>query len=670
MELRQFIAELKGRGVYRMTAIYSAGAWVLLQVADVVVPAVGLPESSITVLLVLAAIGFPIALVLSWLFDLTPQGLVDARPVTAPGERVSWSRTHIVEFALIILLALLVGYLYLDRLAYQQSEQERVEQRVPERASIAVMPFVNMSDVSDMEYLGDGLAEEILNLLAKLGELNVAARTSSFYFKDKEVDIQTIGAHLGVAHVLEGSVRYQGDRVRVTAQLIKADDGFHLWSETYDREPKDLLALQDDIARQVVNSLHVLLSPDSREALSSATTVDPLAYDYYLRGRAYLRLPQDEANLEFAVELFRKAVAQYPAFADAYAGLCKGHLGLYSISRDVTHFESAESACHRALTLDRRAASVYVALGDLYRSSGQYDKAISEFDTALSLNRMLPDAHLGLGDTYLERSEPEAAEQHYRSAIELQPNYWQALMSMGNFLFQVGRVGEAIPYYRRISELMPESETAFNNMGAAYFVTGDFERASAAWRRSLDLAPSSTAFSNVASSEFFLGHYDRALALYHKAVELAPEDYELWGNLADAYRHSDYGVEMAEPMYRNAIRLAESRLRINASDAGTLALAGHYHASIGDRETALEYLDKARDLAPGNMYVNYNLATALAALGDLDQAVQAVKRSLAAGYPWHIAAADANLGGLRDRAEFQAMNPGRTGGVPAGAEGR
>lgn len=655
MELRQFIAELKGRGVYRMTAIYSAGAWVLLQVADVVVPAVGLPESSITALLVLAAIGFPIALVLAWLFDLTPEGVVDATPVTAPGEKVSWSRTHIVEFALIILLALLVGYLYLDRLAYQSSEQERVAQPVAERASIAVMPFVNMSDVADMEYLGDGLAEEILNLLAQLDELNVAARTSSFYFKNREVDIQMIGEHLGVAHVLEGSVRYQGDRIRVTAQLIKAEDGFHVWSETYDREPKDLLALQDDIARQVVNSLHVLLSPDSREALSRVTAVDPLAYDYYLRGRAYLRLPRDEANLKFAVELFRKAVAQHAAFADAYAGLCDGLLGLYSIGLDVTHFEAAESACHRALTLDRRAASVYIALGNLYRSSGQYDQAIGEFNTALSLNRTLPDAHLGLGDTYMQKSEPETAEQHYRRAIELQPNYWQALMSMGNFLFQVGRVEEAIPYYRRISELMPESETAFNNMGAAYFVTGDFERASSAWQRSLDLAPSSTAYSNVASSEFFLEHYDRAISLYHKAVELAPEDYELWGNLADAYRHSDYGLEMSEPMYRNAIRLAENRLRINASDADTLALAGHYCASIGEREKAVKFISDAAALAPGNMYVDYNAATAWAALGERERALQAVERAVASGYPRHIAAADANLETLRESDRFRAL---------------
>jgi tetratricopeptide (TPR) repeat protein len=161
----------------------------------------------------------------------------------------------------------------------------------------------------------------------------------------------------------------------------------------------------------------------------------------------------------------------------------------------------------------------------------------------------------------------------------------------------------------------------------------------------------------VASSEFFLGHYDRALGLYHKAVELAPENYELWGNLADAYRHSDYGIEMAEPMYRNAIRLAENRLRINASDADTLALAGHYCASIGEREKAEEFIAEAAALAPGNMYVDYNAATAWAALGETERSLQALERALASGYPWHIAAADANLGTVRGAARFQAFTP-------------
>jgi TolB-like protein/Tfp pilus assembly protein PilF len=656
MQIKQFIAELRGRGIYQTTAYYSAGAWVLLQIADVVFPALGLPEWSVSVVLVLAAVGFPIALVLTWLFDFTPQGVIEATPITVDGGKIPWSRTHIVEFTLIILLALLVGYLYIDRLAYREAVENAASPVTDQsRTSIAVMPFVNLSDVADMEYLGDGLAEEILNLLAKLNELNVAARTSSFYFKDREVDIREIGTHLGVDHLLEGSVRSEDGKVRVTAQLIKASDGFHLWSETYDRDQNDMLELQDEIASKVVEALQVLLPSGSREALSTKRTVNPAAYDFYLRGRAFLRLPQDASNLEAARELFDRAIKQDQRFADAFAGRCNALLGLYAIDLDVEKFKAAEAACHRALTLDRRASTVYIALGNLYRESGQYDKAIDEFKLAISMDSGSADAHLGLGATYFENSMHEQAEQHFRQAIEMQPNYWQALMSMGTFLGDSGRISEAIPYYERICELMPDSETAYNNLAAAFFLSGDFEKASRIWQRSLELAPSSIAYSNVATSLFFLGRFEEAVPLYHKAVELAPDDFEVWGNLGDAYRHSSMGNELAAPMYQNAIKLAGKRLEINASDADTLAMVGHYYAGLDQRESSLEYLDKANALASGNMYVDYTSATALSALGETDRAIASLERALESGYPWHIAEADANLGRVRELPQFEAL---------------
>ena len=432
MQLRQFITEVRTRGVYQIAAYYTAGAWVLLQVADIMFPVLELPDWSVRALLVIAAAGFPVALVLSWLFDLTPQGIVEAQPVSAGGERVPWSRTHIIEFVLIIVLAGLVGYLYLDRLVSRDLPQPAAQQPTA-RTSIAVLPFANLGNSSEMNYLGEGLAEEILNLLAKLNELNVAARTSSFYFQGKNVDIRSIGEQLGVEYVLEGSVRYQQGRVRVTAQLIKASDGFHLWSETYDSSLNDVLAMQDEIAATVVDALQILLPSGSREALTRDLDVQPVAYDFYLRGRAYMRLPPDEANLLDAIDMFERSTQEDQRFADAYAGKCEAWLGMYSISKDAEHFELAETACQRALRLDRRATSVYIALGNLYRVSGQYPQAIDEFTLALSLNSNSPGAHVGLGDTYLDATQPELAEKHYRLAVDLQPHDWYALMSLANF---------------------------------------------------------------------------------------------------------------------------------------------------------------------------------------------------------------------------------------------
>lgn len=656
MKVRQFLAELQSRGVYRVAAIYSAGAWALLQVADVIFPIVGLPDGAITTVLLTAAAGFPVAVLLSWLFDLTPQGIVEAPPVAASPARVSWTSTRIIELTLIVLLTVLVGYLYVGRLTDRQADTQSGEaQPSAARASIAVMPFVNMSSMERMGYLGDGLAEEILNLLAKLNELQVAARTSSFYFKDKDVDIATIGEHLGVDHVLEGSVRHDDGMVRVTAQLIDVNNGYHLWSETYDRELQNVLPLQDEIASKIVDTLQVLLSTNSRNALSRSQTLDPATYDYYLQGKAFLRMPPDAASLESALTMFEKSVESDPGFADAFAGLCDSLLGLYNIDLDMAKFRQAEAACQHALVLDRRAAPVYIALGNLYLSSGQYDQAITEFNTAISLSNSPADAYLGLANTYVQNNEPELAQQAYQSAIDLQPNYWKAYMSMGNYLFAAGQVAEAIPYYRRITELMPQSEMALNNLGVALFYFGDFEQASQAWQESLDLAPSSTAYSNVATTRYFSGRFDEAVELYHMAVEFAPDDYELWGNLGDAYRQIPGGAELANPMYNNAIKLASKRLQVNASDTDALIQMGHYEAVVGDPSQAIEYIDRAFELAPEDMYVNYTAAIAFTTLAEFTRALDALERALALGYPRHVARADAGLRGLQNMPRYEAL---------------
>jgi tetratricopeptide (TPR) repeat protein len=448
--------------------------------------------------------------------------------------------------------------------------------------------------------------------------------------------------------VLEGSVRFDGEQVRVTAQLIEVANGYHLWSETYNRELGSILALQDEIAEKVVTNLQLLLSPESREVLARSTDVDPASVDYYLQGRAYLRMPPDASSLEFARNFFEKATSIDPEFADAYAGLCNSMLGLYAIDLDIGKFHEAEKACQRALVLDRRAGSVYAALGNLYTVSGQYEQAINEFNTAISLSSAPADAYLGLGLAYKRSNQAALAEQSFMKAIELQPNYWRAYMTMGNFLYDAGRVEEAIPYYERITELMPRSEIALNNLGAALFVSGQFSQATRYWQQSLELAPSSDAYSNVATSLYLEGDYRQAADLYHKAVEFAPDDCELWGNLGDAYSQLPETEDLAGAMYTNAIRLAEQRLQINQSDSRTLALMGHYQAKTGKRDMALSYVDRALALAPNDMNVTYYSATAMAELGEWERSFDMLEQALSLGYPWNMANADGNLKALRE----------------------
>lgn len=648
MDIRRFLAELKGRGVYRVAALYAAGSWALLQVGDIFFPILGFPEWAITGVLAVAALGFPVAIILAWVFEVTAEGIVEIDPEVNFG-KLRLSPARLAELGLLLALIFMVGFLYLERLTLQEQFAEAVADGGSRRPSVAVMAFQNMSDDPSVDYFGDGLAEEILNLLARVNELDVAARTSSFYYKNKDIELKDVSERLGVAHILEGSVRRSGDKVRVTAQLIEMESGFNLWSQTYDRDYSDSFRIQDDIARQVVASMHIALSDASSQLLNERPVMNPEAYDYYLQGRDYLRQSLSKESLDNAIELFAHAIELDPEYAAAHAGLCDSHLGLYRVTLAPEQFLEAKASCEAALAIEGDALPVFVALGNLYRYSGKYEQALEQFNKALAIDPNSIDALDGLGHTYRQDNKASQAEDTFQLAIQKQPLDWRGYMGMGGLLFTRGRFEEAIPYYGRITNLMPDNAQAFNDLGACYFLVGDFESAADALRRSLELEPTALAYSNAGSSLFFLGEFDEALEMYMKAVELAPDDFQNWGALGDTYRHLGGDMrELAEPMYRNAIKLAMERLAVNPSDTQTLGLLAHYQAGVGDREQALQNIARAQALAPEDVYVNYNAATAFCSLGDEDQAELALSRAVEMGYSVDLVAVDANLCVARD----------------------
>ena len=665
MKFRRVLVQLQQRKVTRVAAIYAAAAWALLQVADVMFPIVGLGENAITMVLVLALVGFPLSLISSWIFDITSEGIKQTSDAEMDSsvERIRLTPIRLTVIFASTALFILVGYLYMERL-YENRLSLFADETAPlvlpvvdtgkeysfednGRPSIAVMPFVNFSDVADLEYFGDGLAEEILNLLAKLNELNVAARTSSFYFKDKDFDIRTIARHLGVRYVLEGSVRHSGGRIRVTAQLIEASNGYHVWSETYDHDPSNIFGIQDDIGMEVVKSLQLLLSTESQNLLAHKFSVDPDAYDFYLRGRDYLRKPVDKSSMHSAEEMFRRSIEMSPDYADAHAGLCDTLLKQYFMNYDKERFQAAEHACQSAQARDSNSSAVHIALGNLYRESGQFTLAEREFNRALSLKSTAVDAYVGLAKAFLAQEKYTLTEQTLIRALELEPNNWASSMAMGQYLLILGRAEESVEYFMRINELLPESNVASNALGSAYFLMGQFEKAAVAWQEALSGAPTAALYANLGSSYFFLGRYDEAVLTYQKALELAPEDFENWGNLADAYRHSPTQANLSTAAYEKATTLARQHLQINPSDALALALLGHYLACIGNRDEALEAINLAQELAQKDMMVYYFSATALCALNEQGQALEAIGSALALGYPQHMVETDAGLSSLK-----------------------
>lgn len=656
-DYRTFFEELRRRRVIRVGLVYLVAAWLIIQVAQATFPALLLPTWSVTLVVILVVLGFPIALILSWAYQVNAEGAEH----TATTVHYIVDRNRKIDFAIITALAVVVVILVYERFAGDRSTSVP-EAAVPatgsvtaQRPSIAVLPFTNLSDDPQNMYFSDGLAEEILNLLVRMQAIDVAARTSSFFFRGKDVDIKMVAGHLGVTNVLEGSVRREGQKVRVTAQLIKAETGFHLWSNTYDREMKDIFSIQDDIARQVVDALEVVLSSESQAILARSPTASVEAYEYYLRGRDYLRGEHSEARLQSALVQFGLAADLDPNYAEAHAGLCDTFLSLYRRSRSTEYFQSAERACNRGLELDSVAGDVYVALGNLYRYSGQNDKAVAEFRKALAINDKDVGAYTGIAESYRDQNMFELAEQNFQRAIDIQPAYWRGHLEMGNFLYLSGRIAESTQAYRRAVELAPDNATAYNNLGSSYYLLGDFENAAAAWNRSLAIEPSTSAYMNLGSSYFFLGRFDDAAAMYRTASELSPDDYEVWGSLGDALTQAGGSANSAQESYRKAIDLGEKMLAINASDAQMMATLSQYHARLGNTERALELVSQAAALQPQNMYVHYFSAVTYAASGNTGAALDAIGRAVDLGYPVTLLAVDAGLSSVAAEERFRQL---------------
>jgi TolB-like protein len=299
VKLDNFFAELKRRNVVRMAGLYLVGAWLLTQVASTVLPMFGAPEWWPRSVVILLAIGFIPALIFSWVFEVTPEGLKRDEDVP-PEQSIAPQNARRMDRMIIAVLLLALGYFVFDKFVLEPRQQRSLSQELlaTDAKSIAVLPFVNMSSDKEQEYFSDGLSEELLNQLAQIPQLRVIARTSSFSFKGKELDVSTIAKALNVAHVLEGSVRRSANTLRVTAQLIRASDSSHLWSQTYDRDRTDIFKVQDEIAADVVAALKVKLLP-TQELPKAPRTNNPEAYQQYLQGRYYLN--------RFSIADFEKA---------------------------------------------------------------------------------------------------------------------------------------------------------------------------------------------------------------------------------------------------------------------------------------------------------------------------------------------------------------------------
>lgn len=551
-----FVQELKRRNVVRIAVMYIIAAWLLLQVTEVGMGLLELPGWVGRFVLLVVALGFLPAVILSWIYELTPDGIKRTSEVPA-GQGIAHETGRRINVLIGILAPLAVLAIAADRLfpeAGSTSPAVAPVSQITEDASIAVLPFVDMSRDQDQAYFSEGLSEELLNLLAKTPALRVISRTSSFQFKDHGADIRAIADQLGVANILEGSVRKSGNKVRITAQLIQASDGSHLWSETYDRDLDDIFAVQDEIAGAVVQQLKVTLLDQQLPITGRTDNME--AHTLYLQGR-YFADRRSRENFERAVDYYRQALEVDADYSLAWAALSEAYVNqvAYGHLPFDTGVPLAREAGTRALQLDPDLAEAHLALGEL-----QYTL---DWDWG-------------------------AADWSFRRALELDPGNAVALRLAGNLASVFGRTEESIHLLRQSLERDPLRSATYNGLGMTLLQAGRSSDAMAMFRKVLELQPDFAGAHNQVARVLLLE--DQPLAALE---EIEKEHDGMWRAASLPLIYHALG--------RNEESDAALETLIRVQDAVAAFQIAEVHAFRGNIDAAFEWLERAYEQRDGGL---------------------------------------------------------------------
>ena len=660
--IQAIVAEIQRRRVLQTVAVYAVAAWLVLQVAEVTFPHLGFPSWSMRTLILGVIVGFPLVFILAWSLQVGPKGLKFDLPLWRgldPDQPRRETKSDLVVLTALLLL-LGVGIYGGIRLFLAEAPLTDDDARgVASERSIAVLMFENFSSAEPSDHFGGGLAEEILNLLVGIGQLDVAARTSSFQFRGEQVDIRDVARALGVKYVLEGSFRKEGDRIRVTAQLINGHNNFHEWSEVYERRLEDIFAIQEEIASAVVNELKIVLSLDAEEELQRKPTGSIDAYVYYLQGRDRLRNSYDQDVMQAATTLFNEAVGLDPAFARAWGGICEAQLRLYKSSNDTGYFDSALAACDRAQELDPTLdTDVSVAIGKLYASRGWLERAETTLRQAIDNSPTSIDAHIALGEVYTAGGRRDEAEAAFLRAVEIRRQDWRGHYALFEFYYDTERYDEAIPAAEIVVSLMPESAQAASSLGAAYWIAGELAKAADAYSRSLELKPSRQGYTNMGLRLYYAGQFERAAEMQTRALDYAPDDHRVWGRLAESYRFVPGKAAEALEAYSRAAELAEKNLAVNDQEWETHGLLAIYYAHLDRSREARRAAERCLALSQRDSEALYYVALALQRLGDTEAALDALEEAVASDDQYRqFIATDPDLRELEGDSRFQLLLP-------------
>jgi len=480
---KTFFGELKRRNVYKVAIAYAVVAWLLMQVATQVFPFLEIPNWAIRLVIMLIAIGFPIAVVIAWAFELTPEGLKRTESADELPKRSA--RSHAWIYVVIVAGAISVGVFFLGR--YTSSKQSA---KTPEQ-SIAVLPFENASNEPNTEYLSEGISEALINSLSELQQLRVIARPTAFRYKSKDVDPRQVGRELGVAAVLTGKVRQMQDALKVQVDLVDALTGAQIWGAGYDRKIADLVAIKQAIVQEVTAKLKLKLSSEEQRRLVNRDSTNAEAYQFYLRGR-YFWNKRTSDGIKQAIEHFQQSIERDPNFALGYVGLADSYIALtfYNFAAPHETMPKAKESAIKALALDNTLAEAHVSFAHILMNyDWNWSAAETEFKRSIELRPDYATAHEWYAIHYLTATgRLEEAVQEMKKALELEPASLVMNTFMGATLYYAGRYDEAIDHCRRTIEMDPNFAVGHWHLGLAYEQKRVLDAATEEFKKAISLS--------------------------------------------------------------------------------------------------------------------------------------------------------------------------------------
>jgi len=524
---KKLLVEFKRRNVYKVAVAYAVMGWLLIQIATQTFPFLEIPNWAIRLVIMLVAIGFPIALILAWAFELTPEGIRRAETVTGATAAKSAHRAWI--YVVMVAGILSIGVFFLGRYTALRtsSSPESAKAAAPSPKSVAVLPFANLSRDPDNAYFAAGIQDEIITRLAKIGELKVVSCLSTQRFKSSPDDLPAIAKELGVANVLQGSVQRSPDAVRVNVQLVGAETDTHLWADTFDRKLTDVFQIESDIAKTIAEKLQAKLTGSEERAISMQPTADVEAHQLYLKGR-YLWNRRTAENLEKALNYFQQAADKDPNYALAYSGIADtcALFSVYGAGAPQEYLPRAKAAAEKAVELDDSLAEAHASLGLVYHSYFRSAESAREFDRSIQLDPNYATAHHWYGRlTLVMQGKLDHALVEVKRAYELDPVSPIIHTDVGAVYLMARRYDEAIEQLRGTVQMDPEFYWAHRFLGMALDLKGDTTGALAEFTKAFQLNDDPAGLGFIGHAQARMGHEKEARARLDQMNDAAKRRY-------------------------------------------------------------------------------------------------------------------------------------------------